>query len=55
MNDTSLRTGLLAAVLGLATAMDAGAADIYKTFDENVNVVYTDLPPTPDSKPISLR
>lgn len=55
MNDTSLRTGLLAVVLGLAAAMDAGAADIYKTFDENGNVVYTDRPPTPDSKPISLR
>lgn len=55
MKDTSLRTGLLAAALALASATDADAADIYKTYDENGNVVYTDRPPTPDSKPISLR
>ena len=31
------------------------AQDIYKTVDENGNPVYTDRPPTPDSKPLSLR
>jgi hypothetical protein len=35
--------------------MPADATDIYKTVDENGQVIYTDRPPTPDAKPISLR
>jgi hypothetical protein len=39
----------------LAAASPAGATDIYKTIDANGQVIYTDRPPTPDAKPISLR
>ncbi len=49
------KTGLAAAAVLLAVAGPAGATDIYKTVDENGQVIYTDRPPTPDAKPISLR
>ena len=32
-----------------------GVAEVYKTVDENGNVVYTDSPPTPDAKPLEMR
>jgi hypothetical protein len=52
----STRTiGIAATVLVLAAASPAGATDIYKTVDANGQVIYTDRPPTPDAKPISLR
>jgi hypothetical protein len=52
MTVSNLRTGLLVALLTVGTTVDA---DIYKTYDENGNVVFTDRPPTPDAKPMSLR
>ncbi len=46
---------LLAFGLALASAMPALATDIYKTVDADGHTVYTDRPPSPDAKPISLR
>lgn len=43
----------LALACGLSTSVHA--TDIYKTFDENGDPVFTDRPPTPESRPISLR
>jgi len=43
---------LMAACL-VASAATA-AAQIYKTVDENGNVIYTDQPPDPDAKPVDL-
>lgn len=45
-------------ILCLAPVLLAPApaeAQIYKTVDEDGNVVYTDEPPTPDAKPIQLE
>ena len=42
-------------VMLMAMSTSVLAADIYRTVDENGNVVYTDRPPTPDAKPITLR
>lgn len=39
----------------LAGVAPAQAADIYKTVDENGNVVYTDRPPEPGAEPLTLR
>jgi hypothetical protein len=47
--------GIAAAVLLMTAVSPAGAKDIYKFVDANGQVIYTDRPPTPDSKPISLR
>jgi hypothetical protein len=46
---------MAAALLMLAVVTPAGATDIYKTIDANGQIIYTDRPPTPDAKPISLR
>lgn len=50
-------TGLMVLLPALAFSWsaDVHATDIYKTYDENGDPVYTDQPPTPESKPISLR
>ena len=42
-------------VLLLAMVSIPLAAQVYKTVDENGNVVYTDQPPSDGSKPIELR
>lgn len=42
-------------VLLLALVSIPLAAQVYKTVDENGNVVYTDQPPSEGSKPIKLR
>jgi hypothetical protein len=47
--------GIVAAVLVLTSAEPADAQNIYKTVDENGQVIFTDRPPTPDAEPISLR
>ena len=47
--------GIAAAVLLMTAVSPACAKDIYKFVDANGQVIYTDRPPTPDSKPISLR
>ncbi len=46
-----VRTALLILLLG---ALPAAAQDIYKSVDEDGNVIYTDQPPTPQSKPMDL-
>lgn len=50
-------SGIIMLSIGLALCWhtDLRATDIYKTFDENGDPVYTDQPPTPESKPITLR
>lgn len=55
MSLSTRTTGIAAAVLMLASAAPAGATDIYKTVDENGQVIYTDRQPSPDAQPISLR
>ncbi len=50
-------TGILALTLAFALSWSEtlAATDIYKTYDAEGNPVYTDQPPTPESKPITLR
>mgnify|MGYP001828547824 CR=1 FL=1 len=55
MSLSTRTTGIATAVFLMAIAAPAGATDIYKTVDENGQITYTDRPPTPDAKPISLR
>ncbi|MEE4174658.1 MAG: DUF4124 domain-containing protein [Xanthomonadales bacterium] len=55
MSLSTRTTGIAAAVMMLVAAAPAGATDIYKTVDENGQIIYTDRPPTPDAQPISLR
>ena len=55
MSLSTRTTGMAAAVLMLAAMTPAGATDIYKTVDADGHIIYTDRPPTPDAKPISLR
>ena len=55
MSLSTRKTGIAAAMLLLAIAGPATATDIYKTVDENGQIIFTDRPPTPDAKPISLR
>lgn len=44
---------LLGALLALFTAQ-AMATEIYKSYDENGNVVFSDQPPSPEAEPIDL-
>ncbi|MDJ0655250.1 MAG: DUF4124 domain-containing protein [Xanthomonadales bacterium] len=44
----------LALILMLMMAIPGLAQKIYKTVDEDGNVVYTDEPPTPDAEPMDL-
>ena len=55
MSLSTRTTGIAAVALMLAVAGPAGATDIYKTVDENGQIIYTDRPPTPGAEPISLR
>ncbi len=50
-------SGFMVLILALACSWSPAlyATDIYKTYDANGDPVYTDRPPTPESKPISLR
>lgn len=49
--------GLMVITLALACSWSTAlyATNIYKTYDENGDPIYTDQPPSPDAKPISLR
>lgn len=49
-----LASTMLALGYGLGSAT-AAQAEVYKTVDENGNVIFTDQPPTPDSEPIKMR
>jgi hypothetical protein len=55
MNIPVKGTVALLVILAMAVSTPLQATDVYKTFDENGNPIYTDRPPTPESKPISLR
>lgn len=55
MSLSTRTTGIATALFMIAAAAPASATDIYKTVDENGQVIYTDRPPTPDAEPISLR
>ena len=46
---------VLILTLGCSWSSSLYATDIYKTYDANGDPVFTDRPPTPESKPISLR
>ncbi len=48
-------TWLLTFGLAVGAVMPVTAAEIYKTVDENGNLVYTDRAPSPDAEPITLR
>ena len=53
----SSTAGLLSKVLMAACLVAfaaTAAAQVYKTVDENGNVIYTDQPPDPDAKPVEL-
>ena len=41
-------------ILMLTVAGQVMAQDIYKTVDEDGNIIYTDEPPNPDAKPMDL-
>lgn len=45
---------LLLSVACLGYIQAVNATEIYKSIDENGNVVFSDQPPTPESKPITL-
>lgn len=49
-----LASTMLALGYGLGSAT-AAQAEVYKTVDENGNVIYTDQPPAPDAEPIKMR
>lgn len=55
MSLSSRTTTGIATALFLLAAAPVCATDIYKTVDENGQIIYTDRPPTPDARPISLR
>ncbi len=41
-------------LLAMLLAGGAAASEIYKSYDENGNVVFSDQPPSPDAQPIDL-
>lgn len=46
--------GMLGGLMMVLLAGNVSASEIYKSYDENGNVVYSDQPPTPDAEPIDL-
>ena len=55
MNLSISQCTLSVAALAVALALPAGAAEIYKTYDENGNPIFTDQAPEPGAEPITLR
>lgn len=47
--------GMLMICTATALSAPAALAEVYKTVDENGNVVYTDTPPEPGAAPMQLR
>lgn len=45
---------LVLMLFAMLLAGNAVASEIYKSYDENGNVVYSDQPPSPDAEPIDL-
>lgn len=55
MNLLKSQRTMLAAALATGLVLPVFAGEIYKTYDENGNPIYTDRAPEPGAEPITLR